>query len=120
MHHFIPSSLTSRLSAMSASAVLASFLLFVGLFQPAFSSDISENLYKVKIERGEFRTASGASRNYCIYIPENAPNLPAGPYPFVVLIHGFLMTGHQQSNNAEYCAERGMIAMTPDLSKILL
>jgi hypothetical protein len=30
------------------------------------------------------------------------------------------MTGHQHSNNAKYFAERGFVALTPDMTKILL
>jgi hypothetical protein len=120
MFEFHRASLTSGQKGVSTSVLVTLAFLFAGLFQPAFASENPETLYKVKIERGQFRTASGATRNYYIYTPEATGNLPKGPFPFVVLIHGFLMTGHQQSNNAEYCAERGFIAMTPDLSKILL
>jgi hypothetical protein len=105
---------------MSTCAILVLALLSIGSCDPALAAGEYATLYKVKIERGEYRTTSGATRSYCLYIPEAAANLPKGPFPFVVLIHGFLMTGHQQSNNALYCAERGFIAMTPDLSKILL
>lgn len=80
----------------------------------------SDHLYKFRIERGQFRTASGANRSYSLYIPESTAGLPAGPYPLVVLIHGFLMTGRQHSGNAENFAKHGFVAFTPDLSKILL
>jgi dienelactone hydrolase len=80
----------------------------------------SEHLYKFRIERGQFRTASGATRTYSLYIPEITTGLPAGPFPLVVLIHGFFMTGRQHAGNAENFAKHGFIALTPDLSKILL
>src|SRR5262249_53765036 len=38
----------------------------------------------------------------------------------VELIHGFLMTGDQQSNNAEFLAERGFVVITPNITKVLL
>ena len=46
--------------------------------------------------------------------------VPSGHYPLVVLLHGFLMTGAQHRNNAEYFASHGFVAITPDLTKILL
>lgn len=81
---------------------------------------VPDGLYKFRIERGQFRTASGAMRAYALYIPESTEGLPAGPYPLVVLLHGFLMTGHQQSGNAQNFARHGFIAFTPDLTKVLL
>jgi len=77
-------------------------------------------LYKVKIEHGQFSTRSGAKRTYTLYVPEANSTLPGPPYPVVVLIHGFLMTGDQHKNNAQSFAERGFIAITPDLTKVLL
>jgi len=81
---------------------------------------VPDGLYKVRVEHGQFRTASGANRTYSLYIPESTKGLPAGPYPLVVLLHGFLMTGHQHSGNAQNFARHGFIAFTPDLTKVLL
>jgi hypothetical protein len=77
-------------------------------------------LYKVKVENGQYCTVAGAHRTYTLYIPEANANLPGPPYPMVVFIHGFLMSGQQHSNNAEYLAQRGIIALTPDLTRVLL
>jgi hypothetical protein len=77
-------------------------------------------LYKVKVERGKRRTADGRERTYTLYTPQAPTGLPAGPYPLAVLIHGFLMTGEQQSNNAQALAERGFVVLTPDVTKLLL
>jgi pimeloyl-ACP methyl ester carboxylesterase len=78
------------------------------------------HLYKVRAEVGKRRTKSGAIRRYTVYIPEKDASLPGGPYPAVVLIHGFLMTGIQHRNNAEYMAQHGIIAYTPNIAKLLL
>jgi pimeloyl-ACP methyl ester carboxylesterase len=80
----------------------------------------TEHVYKYRVEHGQFRTASGAYRNYLLYVPEPTAGLPSGPFPLVVLIHGFLMTGHQHSGNAENFAKHGFIAFAPDLTKVLL
>ena len=84
----------------------------------------SQGLYKFKVESGLYRTASGASRTYDLYMPQGMPQAASAsggpPYPVVVLIHGFLMSGRQHSNNAQYFAQRGFIALTPDLTKLLL
>jgi hypothetical protein len=77
-------------------------------------------LYKVKIVTAHFRTKSGTNRNYTLYIPEKNSILPESPFPFLVLIHGFFMTGYQHSNNAKYYAQRGFVTITPDMTKLLL
>jgi len=78
------------------------------------------HLYKVRVEVGKRRTKSGAIRKYTIYIPEKDDSLPGGPYPAVILIHGFLMTGIQHRNNAQYMAEHGIVAYAPNIAKLLL
>ncbi len=77
-------------------------------------------LYEVKVTHGKRMTQGGRSRGYTLYVPKPVGNLKGGPYPLAVLIHGFLMTGEQQSNNAQGLAERGFIVLTPDLTKVLL
>lgn len=77
-------------------------------------------LYKVKIETGQYCTKYGGIRKYTLYIPETNSALPTPPFPVVVLIHGFLMTGFQHSNNAKYFAARGFVALTPDMTRVLL
>lgn len=88
--------------------------------QKAVQQPDETRLYDVKIERGQFRTASGANRTYTLYIPKPADGMPAGPYPLVVLIHGFFMSGYEQSGNAQYLARHGIVAFTPNLTKMLL
>lgn len=79
------------------------------------------DVYKVKVEGGTRCTADGAIQQYTLYIPIPQPNSesPSGPFPGVVLLHGFLMTGDQHRNNAQYLAEHGFIVMTPNISKWL-
>lgn len=78
-----------------------------------------QNLYKVNIQRGKHRTKYGTNAEYTLYLPEKTGDLPGGPYPMVVLIHGFLMTGREQSHNAVYLAQRGIAVFTPNISKLL-
>ena len=77
-------------------------------------------LFEVKVLTGHFRTKSGTTRNYTLYVPQKNSLLPTPPYPMLVLVHGFLMTGHQHSGNAKYFAQRGFVTLTPDMTKILL
>jgi dienelactone hydrolase len=76
-------------------------------------------LYQYIIKHGHRRTASGAVRGYTLYIPQPDPSLPPPPFPIVLLAHGFLMTGFEQSINAKYLAERGFVVFTPNLSRLL-
>ena len=77
-------------------------------------------LYQVKVIHGERKAASGLNRTYALYVPQEVEGLPKHPFPLVVLIHGFLMTGAQQANNAENLAQRGFVVLTPDITKVLL
>ncbi len=79
----------------------------------------SPNLYKVKIEHKQMRTTSGVPRSYILYVPEMTENLPAPPFPVVVLVHGFLMSSNQVTNNAKYFAERGFIVISPNMTRLL-
>ncbi len=85
---------------------------------PAATAPIQ--LYSVKIQRRKRKAASGLIRDYTLYIPEPKDGGNQGPYPLVVLIHGFLMTGAQQSANAMNLAERGFVVLTPNVTKVLL
>lgn len=87
--------------------------------QSASLPKANPNLYKVKIEHKQLRSPSGLVRSYIIYVPEVSENLPAPPFPAVVLIHGFLMSSNQVGNNAKYLAERGIIVLTPNLTRLL-
>jgi len=82
--------------------------------------DPDPGLYKIKIMPGQLRTTSGIIRTYTLYLPQQSSGLPHPPFSLLVLIHGFLMSGRQHSNNAEYFAQRGFVVITPDLSKVLL
>lgn len=80
----------------------------------------SRQLYKVEIRRETRRTISGKKRSYTLYLPQASGNLPGPPYPLLVIAHGFLMSGTQQSNNSRYFAERGIAVLSPNLTRILL
>jgi Chlorophyllase enzyme len=103
------------------------FLIFLtGPTHSAFAAETrvrgaveSQKLYRCKIEHGHRRTASGALRGYTLYIPQLDASLPPPPFPIVLLAHGFLMTGFEQSINAKYLAEHGFIVITPNLSRLL-
>ena len=79
-----------------------------------------KELYKVRTEHGKRLAQSGKEREYSLYVPQAHDNLPVGPYPMVVLIHGFMMTGAQQSTNAQNLAERGFVVFAPNMTRMLL
>ena len=62
----------------------------------------------------------GAYRSFTLFVPQKDSVLPEPPFPVAVLIPGFLCSGAQMRNNAEYLVKRGFIVITPNLSKILL
>jgi hypothetical protein len=106
---------------MSSSAHVAAAADGVaGPYDAASAKADGLDLYKVRVERGSRRTESGAMREYTLYCPEPSSNLPAGPYPLLELVHGFLMTGEQHSHNAKALAERGFVVITPNITKVLL
>ena len=78
------------------------------------------HLYPVKIEHGQRRTVSGTIRSYALYIPQLNSSLPGPPYPLVVMVHGFLMSSNEQKYNAQFLAQRGLIVLCPNMTKILL
>jgi dienelactone hydrolase len=90
----------------------------LGLETTAISAPEPET-FKVKVETGTRCTNSGTMQGYTLYIPETGASGGQGPFPTVVLIHGFLMTGEQHKNNAQYLAEHGFIVLTPNISKWL-
>jgi acetyl esterase/lipase len=75
--------------------------------------------YKFKVEYGQRRTISGAKRSYTLYVPQPSSALPPPPFPVVVFLHGFLMSGTQHSKHAEYLAERGVAVFLPNLTRVL-
>ena len=77
------------------------------------------HLYKVEILRGQRRTISGRKRSYTLYLPQPEPGLPGPPYPMLVMAHGFLMSGTQQSSNSYYFAERGFAVLSPNMTRIM-
>lgn len=80
----------------------------------------SQGLYQVEIRREELRTASGTKRSFTLYLPKPAAGLPGPPYPLLVIAHGFLMSGTQQSANSLYFAQRGLAVLSPNLTRVLL
>jgi hypothetical protein len=85
----------------------------------ANSVSASQHLYEVEVERGQRRTASGTKRSYTLYLPKPTADLPKPPYALLVMAHGFFMSGNQQSNNAEYFAQRGFVVLSPNLTRVL-
>ncbi len=71
---------------------------------------------RYRIVSGSRKTSHGRSRAYTLYLPEENPG---PPYRLVMLLHGFLRSGHYQSSNAKYLAERGFAVLTPDLTRLL-
>jgi hypothetical protein len=83
------------------------------------SPDSESGLYRVEIQRGQRRTISGTERSYTLYLPQPTANLPGPPYPLLVIAHGFLMSGTQQSANSLYFAKRGIAVLSPNLTRVL-
>ncbi len=82
------------------------------------STALEPGVCKVKVIAGTRLTRGGTMQVYTLYMPEaDSPMRP--PYPAVMLIHGFLMTGAQHRNNAQYLAEHGFLVLTPNISKWL-
>jgi hypothetical protein len=84
------------------------------------SSARGMKLYQVQVTRGKRRAVSGTEREYALFVPHAPEGMPRGPYPLVVFVHGFLMTGAQQAANAQNLAQRGFIVLTPNMTKVLL
>jgi len=79
----------------------------------------SSGYYRVSIERGRYRTATGERVCYDLFIPQPDPALPPPPWPAVVLNHGFARDRTRHRNNALYLAERGVVVLTPDMGCLL-
>ena len=75
--------------------------------------------FTVAVESTTRRTAAGDTIAYDLYIPEAAQGLPAPPWPAVVLNHGFARDKRYHAQNARYLAERGIIALVPNLVSLL-
>lgn len=71
-------------------------------------------LFDVAIENKTRQTCTGDVVAYSLYIPQAQPDLPAPPWPAVVLNHGFARTKETQANNANYLARRGFVVLTPN------
>lgn len=71
-------------------------------------------LFTVEIENGTRRTCTGDEVAYSLFIPQANPDLPAPPWPAVVLNHGFSRTKKTQADNANYLAQRGFVVLTPN------
>jgi len=131
----VPKNINSLLSSLNKKLLplaLAFYLLSSITLIPAFSNpntpphtqkqtSIPEsNLYSVKVEHGSHHTISGAKRSYVLYIPQTNSALPKGPFPVVVMVHGFLMSSNQQSNTCYFLAQRGFVVLAPNMSKVML
>jgi pimeloyl-ACP methyl ester carboxylesterase len=88
-------------------ALLLTALLLSGVTAAA-------ELFPVEIESGTRQTFTGDVVAYSLYIPQAKPELPAPPWPAVVLNHGFSRTKKTQANNANYLAQRGFVVLTPN------
>jgi dienelactone hydrolase len=113
-------SILALVVALAASALTPGYASNSSMLNALPQASPGLQLYNVKVMHGKRVTAGGRTRGYTLYVPEPAGNLKAGPYPLAVLLHGFLMTGEQQSNNAQGLAQRGFVVLTPDLTKVLL
>jgi pimeloyl-ACP methyl ester carboxylesterase len=70
--------------------------------------------YRVDVETGE-RGAAGARVRYSLFVPAADENLPAPPFPAVILTHGFARSQGFHHANARYLASRGIIVLTPNM-----
>jgi hypothetical protein len=76
-------------------------------------------LFPVAVESATRRTTAGDTIAYDLYVPEARPGLPAPPWPAVVLNHGFARDKRYHARNARYLAERGIVALVPNLVSLL-
>lgn len=80
----------------------------------------STDLYTYKVVVAEHTSTSGRTREYTIYLPDAKPELSKPPFPAVIMAHGFLMTAKQQKENGQYFAQRGIVVIAPNITKLLL
>lgn len=76
------------------------------------------DLFRVHVETGKRQTRSGDGVGYSLYIPAADPDLPAPPWPAVVLLHGFGRNHRYHAKNAYYMAQRGIVVLTPDMTSL--
>lgn len=85
------------------------------LYQAARAEDA---LYDVLTESSQRVTAAGDKVAYDLYRPTPRADLPAGPFPAVVLLHGFSRDKRYFAGHAKYMAQHGIIVMTPNISSL--
>ena len=76
-------------------------------------------LFPLAVESATRRTAAGDTIAYDLYVPQAVDGLPAPPWPAVVLNHGFARDKRYHARNARYLAERGIVALVPNLVSLL-
>jgi pimeloyl-ACP methyl ester carboxylesterase len=76
-------------------------------------------LFPVAVESATRRTTAGDTVAYDLYLPQAGPGLPAPPWPAVVLNHGFARDKRYHAQNARHLAERGIVALVPNLVSLL-
>ena len=82
-------------------------------------SDREVRLYDVSVESGQRQATTGVRVAYDLFIPRPAAGLPGPPFPAVILTHGFARDRTFHRNNALYMAQRGIVALTPDMVSLL-
>ena len=76
------------------------------------------DFFRVHVEEGKRKTSSGDRVGYALYVPVPDPGLPAPPWPTVMLLHGFGRDHRYHAKNAEYMAKRGIVVLTPDMTRL--
>ena len=98
------------------SSVLRTAAVLLVLAAPATAQAA---LFPVAVESATRSTAAGDTIAYDLYVPRAGPGLPAPPWPAVVLNHGFARDKRYHAQNARYLAERGIVALVPNLVSLL-
>ena len=83
------------------------------------SAPAQAGLFPVAVESATRRTAAGDTIAYDLYVPQAVAGLPAPPWPVVVLNHGFARDKRYHAGNARHLAERGIVALVPNLVSLL-
>lgn len=75
---------------------------------------VDAELFEVEVETGSRTASTGDTVKYNLFIPREAADRPAAPWPTVVLLHGFARSKSFHATTARHLAERGFIVLTPN------